>query len=164
MKVLKYKIIDTPVGLLKVVVSENALVAILWDNEKPNRVRLDTMIEDKKNTLLLAVEKQLKEYFLKQRTKFDLPLETDGTPFQQEVWQLLYQIPYGTTWTYKEMAQAVDRPLAVRAVGTAIGRNPISIILPCHRVVASDGSLAGFAGGLPRKKILLDLESKHRVV
>lgn len=160
MKSLKYKTIKSPVGLLKIVVSDCTLVAILWDNEKPNRVRLDTMAEEMKNPLILETEKQLNEYFLHQRKSFDLPIEPRGTAFQQGVWQLLNQIPYGTTWSYKDIAIKMKNPQAVRAVGTAIGRNPISIIVPCHRVIASNGTLGGFAGGLDRKKILLDLESK----
>lgn len=160
MNLLKYKISKSPVGPLKIVVSNRALVAILWDNEKLDRVRLDEMVEDKNNPLILETEKQLNEYFMQQRKSFNLPLETSGTSFQQEVWELLNQIPYGTTWTYKEMAQKIHRPLAVRAVGTAIGRNPISIIIPCHRVIGSNGGLAGFAGGIDRKKILLDLECR----
>ena len=159
MKLLKYKIIKTLVGSLKIVVSDQILVAILWDNEKLNRVRLDQMTEDEEAPLILETEKQLNEYFLHRRKAFNLPIETSGTSFQQGVWELLTQIPYGSTWTYKDIALKVHRPQAVRAVGTAIGRNPISIIVPCHRVIASNGSLAGFAGGIDRKKILLDLES-----
>lgn len=164
MKLLKYKIIESPVDALKIVVSDHNLVAILWDNEKLNRVRLDRLIEDKKNSLILETEKQLNEYFLHQREAFNLPLETRGTEFQQRVWALLNLIPYGSTWSYKDIAQAMHQPQAVRAVGAAIGRNPISIIVPCHRVIASNGKLTGFAGGLARKKILLDLESKdHKI-
>lgn len=156
---LAYKIIESPVGALKIVVSDQDLVAILWDKEKLNRVRLDPMVENEKDPLILETEKQLKEYFLQERTVFDLPIKMQGTPFQKEVWELLNQIPYGSTWSYKDIALNIQRPQAVRAVGTAIGRNPISIIVPCHRVIASSGGLAGFAGGLHRKKILLDLES-----
>lgn len=160
MKLLKYKIINSPVGSLKIVVQEQALVAILWDNEKLNRVRLDQMEENEKDPLILETEKQLNEYFLHQRTVFNLPMELVGTPFQQGVWELLNQIPYGTTWAYKDIAIKMNRPRAVRAVGAAVGRNPISIIVPCHRVIASNGNLTGFAGGINRKKILLDLESQ----
>ncbi len=158
MKILKYKIVHSPVGSLKIVVKDDILMAVLWDNENPNRVRLPQMIEEPKNSLILETEKQLNEYFSKKRKKFDLPLESIGTPFQMRVWQLLQQIPYGTTQSYKEIAIKMDNPLAVRAVGTANARNPISIIVPCHRVIASNGNLAGFAGGLDRKKVLLDLE------
>jgi methylated-DNA-[protein]-cysteine S-methyltransferase len=159
MKLLNFKIIQSPVGCLKIVVKDQNLVAILWDNEKLNRVKLDEMTENKNDPFILEIEKQLNEYFLHQRKAFNLPIETQGTSFQQDVWKLLNQIPYGATWTYKDMALKIHRPDAVRAVGTAIGRNPISIVVPCHRVIASNGTLAGFAGGLDRKKILLDLES-----
>lgn len=158
MKRLKYKIIKSPVGPLKIVVEDKVLVAILWDNERLNRVRLDPMEEDENDPLILNVEKQLNEYFLNQRTHFDLPMELCGTLFQQEVWNLLNDIPFGKTCSYKEIAVKMNKPKAVRAVGAAIGRNPISIIVPCHRVVARNGNLTGFAGGLDRKKILLDLE------
>ena len=158
MKQLKYKIIKSPVGNLKIVVNEKSLLAILWDNEKPNRVRLDQMFEDPSDPLILTTEKQLNEYFNNQRKVFELALETEGTVFQKDVWKLLYEIPFGVTKTYKDIAVAINRPAAVRAVGTAIGRNPISIVIPCHRVIASNGSLAGFAGGLHRKRALLKLE------
>lgn len=159
MQLLKYNIIPSPVGSLKIVVKNEFLVAILWDNDKPGRVKLVEMMADPTDSLIRETEKQLKEYFLKQRKTFDLPLQMDGTPFQKEVWKLLCQIPYGETWSYKDLALKIDNPNAVRAVGSANGRNPISIIVPCHRVIASNGSLAGFAGGIDRKKLLLDLES-----
>ncbi len=159
MNILKYKIIKSPVGSLKIVVNEDALLAVLWDNENPKRVRLAQLVEDLKDPLILEVEKQLNEYFLKKRREFNLPLEAEGTQFQKGVWGFLRQIPYGTTASYKDIAIQMQNPLAVRAIGTANGRNPISIIVPCHRVIASNGSLAGFAGGIDRKQILLDLES-----
>jgi methylated-DNA-[protein]-cysteine S-methyltransferase len=157
---LIYKSILSPVGTLKLVVSDQALVAILWDNEKPNRVRLETMKENVKDFLIVEVEKQLKEYFQQQRHTFNLPLEPPGTPFQQAVWQSLLEIPFGKTCSYGEIARKIDRPEAVRAVGAAIGRNPISIVIPCHRVIAANGSLTGFAGGLHRKQTLLDIEAR----
>lgn len=150
--------INTPVGDLKIVVNDQALVAILWDQEKPNRVPLPAQIESKNDPLILETEKQLNEYFQGQRKAFSLPLELRGTPFQAQVWERLKQIPYGTTLSYKTIASQIGKPDAVRAVGTAIGRNPISIIIPCHRVIGRKGSLTGFAGGLPRKKFLLMLE------
>jgi methylated-DNA-[protein]-cysteine S-methyltransferase len=156
---LKYKFINTPVGQLKIVVNEKSLVAILWDNEKLNRVKLDQMLEDKNDLLILETEKQLNEYFHHQRTVFDLPLEMHGTLFQKTVWKWLSRIPYGETWSYKDIAVKMNNPKAVRAVGTANGRNPISIVIPCHRVITSNGNLGGFAGGVDRKKNLLDLES-----
>lgn len=156
---LIYKIIKTPVGHLTIVVNDQFLVAILWENEKANRVRLTPMVENKKNPLIVETEKQLMEYFEQKRKIFDLPIQMFGTSFQQEVWQFLRQIPYGSTSSYKDIAVQMKNPLAVRAVGSANGRNPISIIVPCHRVIASNGSLGGFAGGLHHKKILLDLEN-----
>lgn len=159
MDTLLYKKITSPVGELTLVANNHALVAILWDCEKPTRVRLGAMDEASDNPFLLQVARELEEYFDGTRSSFTLPLELNGTPFQKAVWQALGHIPHGKTCSYKEIAEKVERPQAVRAVGAAIGRNPISIILPCHRVVASDGNLTGFAGGLERKKTLLSLET-----
>jgi methylated-DNA-[protein]-cysteine S-methyltransferase len=105
------------------------------------------------------VRRQLCEYFDGERDAFDLPLEMSGTPFQRRVWQALQQIPYGETTTYGELARRMGRPAASRAVGLANGRNPIAVIVPCHRVIGSDGSLTGYGGGLERKRLLLDLEA-----
>jgi methylated-DNA-[protein]-cysteine S-methyltransferase len=150
----------SPVGMLKLVANDKKLVAILWDKERPNRVRLEEMVEDTHNNILLETEKQLKQYFDHERSSFDLPLETNGTEFQEAIWHVLTKIPYGVTWTYKQVAEKINSPKAVRAVGAAIGRNPISIIIPCHRVIATNNDLTGFAGGLNRKRILLDLEKE----
>lgn len=108
--------------------------------------------------LLAKAASQLQAYFEGRLQRFDLPLEMRGTPFQQEVWQALTRIPYGQTWSYARLAEAVGRPRAVRAVGAANGRNPIAIIVPCHRVIGKDGSLTGFGGGLACKALLLELE------
>jgi len=105
-----------------------------------------------------AVCRQLDEYFEGKREQFDLPLAPRGTPFQQQVWQALQRIPYGRTWSYAELAEHIHNPKAIRAVGTANGANPISIIIPCHRVIGSNGTLTGYAGGLERKQLLLQLE------
>lgn len=158
-KKINFKLINSPVGILKIVADDDCLIAILWENERLNRVKLEEMREDKNHPLILKVEKQLAEYFDKKRTSFSVPMQASGTPFQEKVWELLCEIPYGLTWSYKEVAEKMDHPKAVRAVGAAIGRNPISIIIPCHRVVGSNGSLTGFAGGLDRKKTLLELEN-----
>ena len=101
---------------------------------------------------------QLREYFAGERTTFDLPLALDGTPFQQEAWRALADIPYGETVSYGEQARRIGKPEAIRAIGAANGRNPIAIVLPCHRVIGADGSLTGFGGGLETKRRLLDLE------
>lgn len=155
---LKFKLIESPVGQLKLVADEQVLLAVLWDKERMNRVRLEAMEETNSHAILREAEQQLKEYFSGKLRKFDLPMNAKGTPFQEAVWDVLTFIPYGSTWTYKQVAEKIKNPSAVRAVGAAIGRNPISIIVPCHRVIATNGSLTGFAGGLDRKKTLLTLE------
>ena len=108
--------------------------------------------------ILQQCQAQLQDYFNGQRTSFDLHLSPEGTDFQRQVWQQLQQIPFGKTCSYKDIAQAIQRPKSVRAVGAANGRNPIPIIIPCHRVIGADGSLTGFGGGLDTKRILLKLE------
>ena len=146
------------VGQLKLVATETALVAVLWENENPNRVRLAELIEDIQHPILLETQKQLNEYFAGQRQVFDLPLDFEGTEFQQKVWQALLTIPFGETRSYKQIAEQIGNVKAVRAVGAANGKNPISIIAPCHRVVGANGKLVGFAGGLENKDILLKIE------
>jgi methylated-DNA-[protein]-cysteine S-methyltransferase len=110
------------------------------------------------NDVLQAAETQLHEYFAGSRTHFDLPLAPQGTTFQLDVWQELARIPFGTTISYADLAQRVGKPTATRAVGAANGRNPLPIVLPCHRVIGADGALTGFGGGLPMKQFLLQLE------
>ncbi|OTG70697.1 glycosyltransferase [Acinetobacter sp. ANC 4169] len=149
----------SPVGTLKLVAHETALVAVLWENENPKRVRLAELIEQVNHPILLETQKQLTEYFAGKRQQFDLPLDFEGTEFQQKVWQALLTIPFGETRSYRDIAEQVGNVKAVRAVGAANGKNPISIIAPCHRVVGANGKLVGFAGGLDNKDILLKLES-----
>lgn len=115
-----------------------------------------------KTPLLAEAERQLTEYFTGQRKAFDLPLAPVGTPFQRSVWQALREIPYGETRTYKEIAEAIGRPKAFRAVGQANNRNPLMIVQPCHRVIGTNGSLTGFAHGTDMKQFLLDLEKNNR--
>ena len=150
----------SPVGTLKLVANETALVAVLWENENPKRVRLAELIEQTHHPILLETQKQLTEYFAGKRQQFDLPLDFEGTEFQQKVWQALLTIPFGETRSYRDIAEQIGNVKAVRAVGAANGKNPISIIAPCHRVVGANGKLVGFAGGLDNKDILLRLE-KH---
>jgi len=146
------------VGSLKLVANDTALVAVLWENESPKRVRLAELIEQTHHPILLETQKQLSEYFAGKRQQFDLPLDFEGTEFQQKVWQALLTIPFGETRSYRDIAEQVGNVKAVRAVGAANGKNPISIIAPCHRVVGANGKLVGFAGGLDNKEILLKLE------
>lgn len=155
-----FKIIDSPVGRLKLVATGPKLAAILWENDRPGRVRLGPMRESPEDPALLEAERQLREYFAGARTRFELELEFAGTEFQKKVWQALLTIPFGQTRSYAQIAAQIGRPTAVRAVGAANGRNPISIVAPCHRVVGKAGELTGYAGGLPAKQLLLTLESK----
>ena len=157
-----YKTFPSPVGVLTLVASDKGLAAILWENDKPGRVRLGEMIEDADHPVLLETEQQLGAYFAGTLTAFTVPLDFAGTDFQKSVWQALLTIPFGETRSYTEIARQIGRPGAVRAVGAANGRNPISIIAPCHRVIGSNGALTGFAGGLEAKALLLELEG-HRV-
>lgn len=156
---LAFMEMPSPVGILKLVATKNALVAVLWENENPKRVRLAELIEQVDHPILLETQKQLSEYFAGTRQRFDLPLDFEGTEFQKRVWQALLDIPFGETRSYRDLAEQVGNIKAVRAVGAANGKNPISIIAPCHRVVGMNGKLVGFAGGLGNKDILLRLES-----
>jgi len=150
---------NSPVGQLKLVAKGDRLTAILWENDKPNRVRLGEMIEANERPILIETERQLNEYFAGTRQKFDLALDFQGTDFQKKVWQALLTIPFGQTRSYTEIALQIGNLNAVRAVGAANGRNPISIIAPCHRVIGASGDLTGFAGGLANKMLLLSLEA-----
>lgn len=155
-----HKTVKTPVGLLKLVASDKGLAAILWENDDPKRVRLDHGLEDKKHKVLVEAERQLLEYFAGTRDAFSLPLDFSGTPFQKKVWAALCRIPFGETRSYADIAKEVGSPKAVRAVGSANGKNPISIVAPCHRVIGKNGKLTGFAGGLEVKEFLLGLERR----
>ncbi|MDM1783238.1 methylated-DNA--[protein]-cysteine S-methyltransferase [Acinetobacter bereziniae] len=155
---LSFMEMNSPVGKLKLVAHDQALVAVLWENENPKRVRLAQLIENKNHPVLLETQQQLNEYFQGHRTQFDLALDFAGTEFQQKVWQALLMIPFGETRSYKQIAEQIGNVKAVRAVGAANGKNPISIIAPCHRVVGANGKLVGFAGGLENKDVLLKLE------
>ncbi len=119
----------------------------------------DNLGERRSDHLILnQAQKQLEEYFAQKRKHFDLPLSATGTPFQKQVWHALTTIPYGATWSYQQLANAIDNPKAVRAVGLANGKNPLSIVVPCHRVIGKSGKLTGYAGGVERKRQLLALE------
>ena len=153
-----YKSISSPVGRLKLVASERGLAAILWENDDPERVRLEPLVEDPSDPILIETERQLASYFAGKLKAFDVPLDFKGTAFQKSVWAALLTIPFGETRSYGDIARQIGRPTASRAVGAANGKNPISIIAPCHRVIGSMGALTGFAGGLATKERLLGLE------
>jgi methylated-DNA-[protein]-cysteine S-methyltransferase len=148
-------LVDSPVGTLTLVADDGALAG-LYLPEHRHAPSLDLPVDARG---LPAVREQLAAYFSRDLKEFDLPLAVNGTPFQREVWRALQTIPYGETWTYRELASAVGRPAAVRAVGLANGRNPVSVVVPCHRVVGADGSLTGYGGGLAAKAWLLDHEA-----
>jgi len=152
-----YARIDSPVGPLLLAASDDGLHAIEFHDARHPVKRGDDW-RDGNHPLLREAERQLREYFAGKRRSFDLPLAPKGTPFQREVWQALASIPYGRTSSYGELAARVGRPSASRAIGAANGRNPLPIVLPCHRVIGADGSLTGFGGGLPTKQFLLKLE------
>lgn len=144
------------------IASDKGLMAILWENEDPKRVGIDKGEACANFPLLQNTEQQLQEYFSGQRQQFDLPLHFIGTHFQRQVWQALLTIPYGETRSYLQIARQIGNEKSVRAVGAANGKNPISIVAPCHRVIGSSGKLTGFAGGLEAKAFLLQLESPGR--
>ncbi|WP_312772678.1 methylated-DNA--[protein]-cysteine S-methyltransferase [Pseudomonas rhodesiae] len=155
-----YMLMPSPVGQLTLVARHDKLSAILWETERANRVRLGELRAADDNPVLLETERQLMEYFAGRRDRFELELEFTGTDFQKQVWRALLTIPFGETRSYSQIAQQIGNPSAVRAVGAANGRNPISIIAPCHRVIGASGGLTGFAGGLEAKQYLLALEDR----
>lgn len=153
-----YKTVSSPLGNLQLVATDRGVAAILWENDPPQRVRLPALVKNNQHPVLLETEQQLKDYFAGKRRDFTLPFDFAGTEFQQQVWKALLSIPCGKTSSYGKIARQIGRPKASRAVGAAIGRNPVSILVPCHRVIGSNGRLTGFAGGLAAKAHLLELE------
>ncbi len=153
------KPVITPVGELTLIASDRGLAAILWQDEVRRHPRLSPRERDDNHPVLRETETQLREYFAGTRRVFDLPLDMDGTAFQKKVWQALLSIPFGETRSYCQIAEQIGHPAAVRAVGAANGRNPLSIVAPCHRVIGANGKLTGFAGGLTVKAFLLQLEA-----
>jgi methylated-DNA-[protein]-cysteine S-methyltransferase len=142
--------LDTPIGTLWLVADGAGLSSIAFDGPSGS---------DAGNPLLREAESQLRAYFAGELTRFDLPLSPRGTEFQRRVWDAVALVPYGTTTTYSAVAAELGRPSACRAVGAANGRNPLPIVVPCHRVVGASGALTGYGGGLERKRALLDLEA-----
>lgn len=147
--------IASPVGTLTLIATPHALTAVLWPNQ---RLPVSVDGKAKPSALLDAAEAQLHAYFNDGLRAFSLPLAPGGTLFQEAVWRALQHIPFGTTTTYQSLANTLGAPRACRAVGAAIGKNPLSIVVPCHRVIGANGKLTGFAGGLPAKEWLLRLE------
>jgi methylated-DNA-[protein]-cysteine S-methyltransferase len=152
------KTIDSPVGKLTLVAGDKGLTAILWENDDPKRVPLGPLTERSDYPILLETARQLGAYFAGTLKTFTVPLDFQGTVFQKRVWNALLTIPFGETRSYGAIARQIGKPSAVRAVGAANGRNPISIVAPCHRVVGAKGELTGFAGGLAAKARLLEME------
>src|SRR6476660_1550804 len=153
------KTMDSPVARLTLVANQKrTLTAIRWDREDTNLEKPENITEDEHNPVLLKAEQQLREYFEGQRQIFSLDLDFDGTEFQKKVWNALLTIPFGETRSYGDIARQIGNPKSVRAVGAANGKNPIPIIVPCHRVIGSGGDLTGFGGGLERKRWLLEHE------
>jgi methylated-DNA-[protein]-cysteine S-methyltransferase len=153
-----WKSVDSPVGRLKVVATDDGLAAVLWENDRLGRVPLTIGAEVPDHPVLLDAERQLQQYFAGTRRRFALKLDVAGSAFQRKVWSALLGIPFGETRSYGQIATEIGHPGAARAVGAANARNPVSIVAPCHRVVAANGALTGFAGGLAVKAQLLALE------
>ncbi|HJU64057.1 MAG TPA: methylated-DNA--[protein]-cysteine S-methyltransferase [Gemmatimonadaceae bacterium] len=157
MTAISYTTIDSPVGRLMVAADDDAVRLIEF--QLPGRSSaVDFRSEPRETALLRETRDQLGEYFAGCRRRFDLPLDPRGSPFQQRVWSALLEVPYGATCSYMSIARRLGDPRATRAVGAANGRNPIPIIIPCHRVIGADGTLTGYGGGLERKRYLLRLE------
>jgi methylated-DNA-[protein]-cysteine S-methyltransferase len=159
---------DTPIGVMSIAADESGLRHIEFPSNRHPAERADWRECDASASasvleILNTTRTQLSQYFAGERRAFDLPLAPQGTAFQCEVWYALARIPYGETWTYRDLARIIGKPAAVRAVGAANGRNPLPIVLPCHRVIGADGALVGFGGGLPIKAALLRLEGARFV-
>lgn len=150
--------IDSPLGELRLTADDHGLTGVYMEEHRhgPDGVDPAWVRDDPRFT---EATRQLDEYFRGERETFDLPLNPEGTPFQRKVWAALAAIPFGEVRTYRDIAEEIGRPTAYRAVGLANGRNPISIIVPCHRVIGASGALTGYGGGVERKQTLLDLES-----
>jgi methylated-DNA-[protein]-cysteine S-methyltransferase len=155
---MRYTTIESPIGEL-LLLGDGGVLHGLYVQEAPKPTALQPGWRANRGAFA-DVRRQLAEYFAGDRTAFDVPLAAAGTPFQRAVWRGLRDIPYGETVSYGELARRIGRPSAVRAVGLANGRNPISVIVPCHRVIGADGTLTGYGGGIERKRLLLELETR----
>ncbi len=168
MNTLRYRRLDSPIGPLLIAASARGLAALCMSRQRhvpdePEAAWRPVGDDDRAEAAILAgAAAQLAEYFAGARHDFDLPVDLGGTDFQRRVWEGLRTIPFGATISYAELARRIGSPKAMRAVGLANGRNPVSIVVPCHRVIGADGSLTGFAGGIDRKRFLLALEAGTR--
>lgn len=155
--------LTTPVGELSLIANTHQLLAVLWSSDTPKRVALAAMPQQRsfQHDILLQAAAELTEYFQGSRTHFTVPYGCLGTAFQQQVWHALAHIPYASLSNYAYIAKQLHQPQAARAIGNAVGKNPLSIIVPCHRVVGSTGRLTGFAGGLDNKQWLLQWEQNR---
>lgn len=156
---MNYQYLKTPVGKIHIVEDKGRIKVAVFDKQWPSFKKKFASLKEQESPILKETRRQLLDYFEGKRKKFNLPIAPEGTDFQKKTWRTLVKIPFGQTRTYKEQALAVGSPNAVRAIGRTNGLNPICVILPCHRVVGSDGSLTGYAGGLEVKKRLLNLEA-----
>ena len=159
----KSYIFETKIGWIKLCELNGVLLGISFNHQKLDEnenIKESESIEE--TPLLLEASKQIESYLRGDRDHFNLPYQAHGTVFQKKIWKILEEIPYGETWSYKQVAEKAGNPKAARAVGMANNRNPLSIIIPCHRVIGSNGCLVGYGGGLEIKKILLDLENQHK--
>ena len=155
-----FRTIPSPVGFVTVAGDGGAVTALRMEDQAHPPAGADPWVRD--DTAFDDVVEQLEEYFAGTRTEFDVTLRLVGTEFQRRVWSALLEIPYGETTSYGELARRIGQPSASRAVGFANGRNPVGIIVPCHRVIGADGSLTGYGGGIDRKRALLELERSRR--
>jgi methylated-DNA-[protein]-cysteine S-methyltransferase len=156
-KTIVFSVMPSPVGRLTLVGEDEELVGLFFDRDPAGAPRADWVRDDRRLGPAVA---QLREYFAGRRTRFDLRLAPRGTPFQREVWAALGRIPFGGTASYGDIARAIGKPAASRAIGGANHRNPLAIVIPCHRVIGADGSMTGYGGGLDRKQQLLALEAR----
>jgi methylated-DNA-[protein]-cysteine S-methyltransferase len=166
MKSTHFAQMNSPLGIISLCGTERGLAGIFMEDHRHGPAEAQRRGWRHSDALFVEVRTELEEYFAGRRTVFSVGIDREavgGTPFQRRVWKALEEIPYGVTISYRELARRIDQPTAVRAVGLANGRNPLSIIVPCHRVVGSDGSLTGYGGGIERKRSLLELESSFNV-
>jgi len=157
-EVYYYRMMQSPTGVLIVIASDKGVTAVLWHAEKYFPSGMQGAIESEVHPILMETGRQLNEYFDNKRTVFDLPFDITGSDFQMKVWMALLHIPFGETRSYGEIARQIGDISMVRAVGGALNKNPVPIIIPCHRVIGASGKLVGFGGGLENKTILLNLE------